>query len=355
MIIDLSAVLEQVRVQHQVVALAGAVVEHGHVIAIGAAGERKRGSGVRVTTADRWHLGSCTKAITATLIARLVERGTLKWDDTVGDTLGGTLEVGPRYREVTLTELLQHRGGLAETTDGADPVNRLGRAAALDAGPDVRAARLAFARAVLGSPPASPRGTFLYSNAGYVIAAVIAEQAANLSWEELVERDVFAPLDMIGMGHGAAGNPDALNQPWGHVMTDGVPVPVPPGPAADNIPAYGPSGRLHATLKSWAKFVEAHLAGAAGNTAYLSTDSWTRLHTPPPGGGYAMGWECVTREWAGGVAWSHSGSNRSNYAVVWAAPARDGAVLIACNQGGDEAARACDDAAGAVVRDVLSY
>jgi hypothetical protein len=42
------------------------------------------------------------------------------------------------------------------------------------------------------------------------------------------------------------------------------------------------------------------------------------------------------------------------YCVVSTAPEKDFAVLIACNQGGDAAAGACDDAAGEAIRTVVS-
>jgi hypothetical protein len=41
------------------------------------------------------------------------------------------------------------------------------------------------------------------------------------------------------------------------------------------------------------------------------------------------------------------------YAVAWVAPARDFAVLVAVNQGGDAAATACDRAAWALIQDHL--
>lgn len=46
---------------------------------------------------------------------------------------------------------------------------------------------------------------------------------------------------------------------------------------------------------------------------------------------------------------THAGSNTMNYAVVWMAPLKDFAVLVMTNQGGDEAAKACDEAAGALI------
>jgi CubicO group peptidase (beta-lactamase class C family) len=42
-----------------------------------------------VTLDDRWHLGSCTKSMTASLAAMLIEDGLLRWDTTVGEILPG--------------------------------------------------------------------------------------------------------------------------------------------------------------------------------------------------------------------------------------------------------------------------
>jgi hypothetical protein len=47
---------------------------------------------------------------------------------------------------------------------------------------------------------------------------------------------------------------------------------------------------------------------------------------------------------------THAGSNTMNYAVVWMAPKRDFAALVCTNQGGDAAAKACDEAAGALIK-----
>ncbi|MBE3037458.1 MAG: penicillin-binding protein, partial [Chloroflexi bacterium] len=41
------------------------------------------------------------------------------------------------------------------------------------------------------------------------------------------------------------------------------------------------------------------------------------------------------------------------YAVAWLAPKRNFAVLVACNQGGDPAAKACDEAAAAMIQEYL--
>ena len=52
--------------------------------------------------------------------------------------------------------------------------------------------RRKFARGLLAAKPAVPPGSaYLYSNAGYMLAAVIAEEATGRSWEELLFAEVF--------------------------------------------------------------------------------------------------------------------------------------------------------------------
>ena len=48
-----------------------AVMTDGQLAGVAAAGERRRGSGIPVTVDDRWHIGSITKSMTATLLAVL--------------------------------------------------------------------------------------------------------------------------------------------------------------------------------------------------------------------------------------------------------------------------------------------
>ncbi len=93
----------------------------------------------------------------------------------------------------------------------------------------------------------------------------------------------------------------------------------------------------------------AHLRGEQGKPGLLKPETFKRLHTPPFGGDYAFGWLITDGEWAGGRALTHAGSNTQNYALVRMAPRRNLAVLVTTNQGGDKAAKACDQAAAALM------
>src|SRR5688572_1934976 len=82
---SLDDLLEPIRAKHKLPGLVAAIVEGDDVVAIGAAGVRKLGSPEPMTIDDHVHLGSCTKAMTATMLARLVERKQLTWESTVAE------------------------------------------------------------------------------------------------------------------------------------------------------------------------------------------------------------------------------------------------------------------------------
>lgn len=78
--------------------MAAVIVRGGTTAEATAVGVRRVGAATSVTTEDRWHLGSNTKAFTATMVARLVEQGRLSWETTVGQVLGATMHVHEGYR-----------------------------------------------------------------------------------------------------------------------------------------------------------------------------------------------------------------------------------------------------------------
>src|SRR6185503_8170193 len=100
--------LEEIRAEQKVPAVAAAAWQNGKLVEIAAVGERKLGDPTKVTTKDYWHLGSNGKAMTATLIAIFVDRGAIKFDDTVGKWFK---KIDPGYAKVTLDQLLRHEGG----------------------------------------------------------------------------------------------------------------------------------------------------------------------------------------------------------------------------------------------------
>src|SRR5689334_18899413 len=67
------------------------------------AGVRVMNTDDRIAPGDRWHLGSDGKAMTATLIARLVESGVLSWERPLSQMLPELAQgMQAQYRDVTL-------------------------------------------------------------------------------------------------------------------------------------------------------------------------------------------------------------------------------------------------------------
>jgi len=102
-------VLKTVRQNFDVPAMAVAAVTCDGIKFVGAAGVRKRDTRIPVTLDDLWHLGSDGKAMTSTLIAKLVEHRRLRWDSTLReifpDLAGG---MHHQFQQVTLLQLLSH-------------------------------------------------------------------------------------------------------------------------------------------------------------------------------------------------------------------------------------------------------
>src|SRR6266567_2452949 len=69
---DLSSVLEPILLKHGIPGIAAVVLRGDQIVATGVAGVRKAGGAERITLGDKFHLGSDTKAMTATLAAMLV-------------------------------------------------------------------------------------------------------------------------------------------------------------------------------------------------------------------------------------------------------------------------------------------
>ena len=80
----LSEVLERIRQGNNLPASAAVSMTSTGVIELAATGLRAVGFPERVTDKDQWHLGSITKSMTATLAARLVEKGRITWDTRIG-------------------------------------------------------------------------------------------------------------------------------------------------------------------------------------------------------------------------------------------------------------------------------
>ncbi len=324
---------------HKLPGLVGAIVDGNRITAIGAVGIRKVGAPEPMTADDLIHLGSDTKAMTATLIGKLFESKRLSDQDTMADVFADLRPtMNSEMAKATVAQLLEHTAGVPANVDwrAFDRTRR-----------PLTAQRRMVVEEVLSKAPENPPGTkYNYSNVGFVILGAILEQKTGQPWEELIKNELFKPLGMTTAGFGPPGTPGKVDQPWGHVIKNGTLQPL----QFDNPPLMDPAGRVHCSISDWAKFVSVYLDAKGQTPAILTATTIRELTTPGPVGSYAGGWINAKRPWAGGTALTHAGSNNMWYCVVWAAPNRHFAVLVATNVGGHDASKACDEAAGALIK-----
>lgn len=295
-------------------------------------GRCRRDGGPAVTVEDRWHIGSCAKAITAALYARLVEAGLTSWDATVaelaGPVVGGRLH--PAWADRTVTEVFHCRAGIAADL----PATAMGRADR-DTRPLVEQRADAAALALRAAPDRP--GRFVYANLGYIVAGAAIDHLTGTSYEQALDELVLDPLGITTVGYGAPprirGHGPRLRA--GHLALGRGPAAEPgTGTVVDNPPVLSSAGTLHLTMGDWARFLRLFLIPApAPADGGLAEDTIHRLLAVPPGPGrsMAMGW--AEARGLSTAAWGMQGSN-----TLWSATAlldgdRRRAALVVVNDG----------------------
>jgi len=272
-----------------------------------------------------WHWGSCTKALTATLLAGAVDEGghfSLGWDTSVGSII-------PEFQnsqiaKITLKQLAHHRSGML--TD-LEPEEETQFNAALE-GQTNLAKRFAWAKKISEKSLLAPPGTqFCYSNAGYALLSVILETTLKKPYEDLIIDRIAKPLGLttlrFGVPAGITGyteegdpKPDYKDCVWNHA-----------------------SFSAHSTLQDWGKFASLHaqalkqhilpnptefplkIVSVGASSKLLHTPASPAFLTEPHGGSeapkcYAMAWYCQWDDSKGeqclleptGILW-HFGTN----------------------------------------------
>ena len=289
------------------------ILRRGHPTVIAVEGVRIAGRADRVAAPDAWHIGSCTKAMTATLLTRLRARGAVDFGAPLDDHLPG-MPMHPAFAAMPLRALLPHEAGIRR-----DPHWSV-FARLRDSRASLTEQRRHMAALALIDAPRAGAG---YSNLGYIVLGAVIEAAMGLSWEQAMVAEVCGPLSMTGAGFGAPALPGST----GHVERAGRWRPKPPGSYADNPRVYGPAGGVHLGLADWARFASVHLGG--GTREYLSDALIADMHRPGTTG-YAAGWG-TGRMPDGTPLLRHTGTNTMWFADIRLLPTRGIGVAVVCN------------------------
>jgi len=276
-------VIAEARTAANIPAVGAVAFDSEQITTFEVAGTTRIDSAVAVKRDSLWHIGSDAKAMTATLMAILIEKKLLKWETTMAEVFPELVEdFHPNARKTTVIQLLSHTAGLPANPEGLQRT----------------LSRLEVAIIGLAKKPTEG---FLYSNFGYIIAGAVIEKILDATWEKAIQKHLFKPLGIKSVGFGPPKGATAIHGHW-----KGKPM------SHDNPPMYGPAGGLHLSLSDWVLFCQDQIKGHHGKGKLLTQDNYQKLHTPIKSN-YALGWG-VKLENGKVIRLQHDGSNTMWYA-----------------------------------------
>jgi CubicO group peptidase (beta-lactamase class C family) len=297
--VELANLIETIRVKEGIAALASALIVDGKIYSVAAVGTREYGSDNWITVEDKFLIGSCTKAITASLAAVLIDEGVLKWDTTIREVFPD-LDMRPDYENITLVQLLSHRAGLAKNYKNGKSTWKINYGFDKERGSTPKNLRLQYLENTVQDKLMCPPGERVhYSNSGYIIAGAMMEKATERSIEDLLEDRIFNPLGITSSGYGLPAVSEPHRQPLGHYWDKNSNTFV---PYQTDFPSFfSPAGYMHVNMEDWAKFILIHMDSyPAQKKRLIEPGTLHRLHDPPDkmmwdididlGLNYAIGW-----------------------------------------------------------------
>ncbi|MDX1904996.1 MAG: serine hydrolase domain-containing protein [Thermonemataceae bacterium] len=283
-----------------------AVIDSKTTLEIAALGRHSIDLSDTATLNDRFHIGSNTKAMTAFIIAKYVEKGKLKWTTKFFDLFPEWKEKSKAdYSDITLQDLLSHKAGIWPFQGGEDDPQI----------PDFKGTkpekRKQFGLFVLTLEPVKldEQNPFIYSNAGYTLATLMVEKVTGKSWEQLVEKVFNKDLKLIVKLSWPENQ--KTKDTWGHSFENGKLTPV-PSTVDYHLDFTEPAGDINIKLKDYIKFIQLNLQGLLGENNYLSAKTYQFIHKGI--NNYSLGWYNIyenNKEFS-----THSGTAGTYYSLV---------------------------------------
>ncbi len=281
--------------KHRVPGVSIAVTHRGRVVFARGYGYADIAGQQPVHPESLFRIASISKPITAGAVLQLIEKGKLKLEDKILELLDHEADIeaaadafDPRYRDVTVRHLLEHRGGWDR-----------------DKSFDAMFQSVRFAEQTGTKPPAGPAAVikamfsqsldfdpgerYAYSNFGYCLLGRLIETVSGQPYEGYVKEHVLAPLGITSMRIGAtrldgrAEKEVRYYQPGTSksVFEDDLNETVPPPYGGWYLEAMDAHGGWIASASDLAKFASAF--DDPDRCPVLSRESIETMHARPPG------------------------------------------------------------------------
>lgn len=312
----LNDVLQQIRLENSLPAAAAAYFDTAHVFEPVVCGVRSVDDNVEAQTEDLWHFGSVGKSFTASVMAILALRGNLRFDCTLTDFLPEA--EGTPYQNVTISQMLSHRSGIA-----TNPSTRLLLKYLFFGGDPFILSLKMKDRLLKKRPKFKPGEDFLYSNAAYGLAGMVAERASGYDFQTLMRHFVLHPAGCDATRFGVP--PQDGGAPYEHkrsVFLRNWKRASASTRAVDDIPMLQPSGCLSGPIADLARYGQWQmnnlLASEGGDAEILKIPFQPigKAIDPKNLWRYGMGWFVGEAPHNRGRMIWHAGSTGGSYAFL---------------------------------------
>lgn len=245
--------------------VAVAVIHDGKTVYAKGFGVRSVDTKAPIDEHTVFQLASVSKCVGATVVARMIDRGTVAWDTPVAQHLPGFALFDPWVTEhVTIADMYAHRSGLYE--HAGDELEEIGydRAQVI---------------ARLSKIPLAPfRSTYAYANFDITTAAESVAQAAGVEWADLSQQELYGPLGMRDTSSRYADLEARDNRAMGHVEVDGKWIVT---PAQRHPDAQSPAGGVSSSVTDMATWMTMILDnGQAGGREFIAAPSLVAAISP---------------------------------------------------------------------------
>ena len=219
----------------------------------------------KVQLSDKYHIGSCTKAFTSFLAFQAIEENKIGLETKFVDLYPEFTSIRREYKEITLSHLLSHNAHIRPYTNGKE-YKKLPYFSG-----SVVEKRYEFTKFILQQKPVR---NGVYSNGGYVLAAMMLEKAYELPFESILNN----AMDKMGLEvfYGFP-NKEDISYPWGHLSEKRNQIPLAPNHEYKLEDYLLPAGDLSINILDYSVFIQAHLNGILGNKSVLKTETFEKM------------------------------------------------------------------------------
>lgn len=239
-----------------------AVIKDGKLYDSRGFGYRNIEQDLKVDSDTQFGIASCSKSMTSALIAILVDKGILNYDEPVTKYAPKLVMSDDAAKNMTLRDMLLHKTGFG-THDALWPG---------DLKRDELAERMRYIM-----PCSSYRGDAIYSNVIYALAGYVAECATGKCWEELMQEYIFDPLEMTRTNCSVDVMKKDMNYSMPYRYRNNKLNPL----ELWNVDLAGPAASVNSTANDMAKWLMMHIAGGnkRDNTPLIQTETFREMHS----------------------------------------------------------------------------